>query len=398
MSQALTILLPDVSGRVTIAAEWFEQRDALLAGTAAITAVADALSCDRAGEAIRRLAKAAKALEDQRKQITEPFLRAQKLIKAKADEALAPVGAETVRLKVLVAAFAAEEGRRAEAAAWAAEAARRLEIERQLAQQQAEADLFPDNPVPAEIVVPAAAPEPVRPKVEGADCRSADVHGHRRGGSPAAVPRRGPEPHPPLPAREQGRLHRRPQGVPRLDAHPGRGREDRNQSCLTLNNGRMHTMAKLLNFEGTFQVTLRNAHWTRLQEKDGDARRMSAVLPGYVTVGGEEFCVTAEMMFTRTLISKGRNAGRSVAQVSMQTLAELGMPVDADGLINPARLTAELEGKQAKFVCEFEEYEGQNRLRVKFVNSPGRAELAPEEKNLISHRAKALEKLVRDLF
>jgi len=167
MSQALTILLPDVSGRVTIAAEWFEQRDALLAGTAAITAVADALSCDRAGEAIRRLAKAAKALEDQRKQITEPFLRAQKLIKAKADEALAPVGAETVRLKVLVAAFAAEEGRRAEAAAWAAEAARRLEIERQLAQQQAEADLFPDNPMPAEIMVPAAAPEPVRAKVEG---------------------------------------------------------------------------------------------------------------------------------------------------------------------------------------------------------------------------------------
>ena len=138
-------------------------------------------------------------------------------------------------------------------------------------------------------------------------------------------------------------------------------------------------MAKLLNVEGTFQVTLRNAHWTRLQEKDGDARRMSAVLPGYVTVGGEEFCVTAEMMFTRTLISKGRNAGRSVAQVSMETLAQLGMSVDADGLINPARLTAELEGKQAKFVCEFEEYEGQNRLRVKFVNPPGRAELAPEE-------------------
>jgi len=138
-------------------------------------------------------------------------------------------------------------------------------------------------------------------------------------------------------------------------------------------------MTKQLNVEGTYQVTLRNAHWTRLQEKDGDTRRMSAVLPGYVTLDGEEYCITAEMMFTRTLICKGRNAGRSVAHVSMRTLAELGMTVDADGHINPARLTAELEGKQARFVCEFEHYEGQKRLRVKFVNSPGRAELAPEE-------------------
>ena len=138
-------------------------------------------------------------------------------------------------------------------------------------------------------------------------------------------------------------------------------------------------MATQLTTEGTFEVTLRNAHWTRLQEKDGDSRRMSAVLPGYLTLDGEETCITAELMFTRTLISRGRNAGRSVAEVSMETLAQLGMQIDADGFINPARLAAELEGKQARFVCEFEEYEGQSRLRVRFVNAPGRAELAPEE-------------------
>ena len=169
MSQALTILLPDVSGSVTIAADWFEQRDTMLASTAAIAAVTDAPTCDRAGEAIRRLAKAAKALEHQRKAITQPFLRAQRLIKAKADDALAPVAAETARLKALVAAYAAERQRRAEAEARAAEEARRQEIERQLAQRQAEAELFGDSPALAgeEIVVPDAAPEPVRARVDG---------------------------------------------------------------------------------------------------------------------------------------------------------------------------------------------------------------------------------------
>jgi len=138
-------------------------------------------------------------------------------------------------------------------------------------------------------------------------------------------------------------------------------------------------MAEYLKKEGEFLVTIRGAHWTRLAEKDGDTHRMSAVLPGYVTIDGVEYVINAEQMFTRTLMNKGRNSGRTLAEVSMETLARLGMSVDANGLINPARLTPELEGKQARFVCEFETYNDVERLKVKFVNPPGREELPPDE-------------------
>lgn len=134
-------------------------------------------------------------------------------------------------------------------------------------------------------------------------------------------------------------------------------------------------MAKFLEKEGTYTVTIHGAHWTKLQAKDGDERRMAAVLPGFVEVDGVEQMINAELNFTRALIGKGQNAGRSMADVNMETLIALGMAEDVNGLINPARLSEELEGKQAKFVCEFEEYQGKSRLKVKFVNPPGRPDL-----------------------
>ena len=184
-SKALTIILPDVSSQVTIAADWFAKRDELLLVAAGVKLVDSADTADAAGEQIRKLGKLAKALEDQRKVITDPFLKAQKLIKAKADEALLSVGFETERLKRLVAEFAVKQAKEAEAAARKAEAARREEVERQLAelerkneemqlQAQAEAELFGGDPQtfvppPAQtvIVVPDAAPVATAPKVDG---------------------------------------------------------------------------------------------------------------------------------------------------------------------------------------------------------------------------------------
>jgi len=183
-SNALTIILPDVSSQVTIAADWFTKRDELLLVAAGLTVVDSADSADAAGEQIRKLGKLAKALEDQRKVITDPFLKAQKLIKAKADEALLGVGFATERLKRLVAEFAVKQAKEAEAAARKAEAARREEVERQVAelerknhemqlQAQAEAELFGGDPQtfvpPAQtvIVVPEAAPVVTAPKVDG---------------------------------------------------------------------------------------------------------------------------------------------------------------------------------------------------------------------------------------
>lgn len=138
-------------------------------------------------------------------------------------------------------------------------------------------------------------------------------------------------------------------------------------------------MAEYLKKDGEYLVTIRGAHWTKLEPKDGDNCRMSAILPGYVTVDGVECVVNGELYFTRTLMTSKRNSGRTVAEVSMETLAALGMPVDANGLINPARMAVELEGKQARFVCETETYNDVERLKVKFINPPGRAELAPAD-------------------
>jgi len=142
-------------------------------------------------------------------------------------------------------------------------------------------------------------------------------------------------------------------------------------------------MAKFLEKAGTYTVMIRGAHWTKLQAKGDDERRMAAVLPGFVEVDGVEQMINAELNFTRALIGKGQNAGRCMADVSMETLIELGMPEDENGLINPARLSEEMEGKHAKFVCEFEEYQGKSRLKVKFVNPPGRPDLDAAEASAI---------------
>lgn len=157
--KGLMIVLPEVTTSVTIAAEWFERRDGLVARAAAIAAVATVADADAAGETIRALAKTGNELEAQRKQITDPFLKAQRTIKAEADKAAAPLAAEEARLKGMVGTFVAAERRRVEEEERAAEAERRDKIQAQVDQQQSEAELlgtpFDEPPV---VVVPEAAP------------------------------------------------------------------------------------------------------------------------------------------------------------------------------------------------------------------------------------------------
>jgi len=61
-------------------------------------------------------------------------------------------------------------------------------------------------------------------------------------------------------------------------------------------------------------------------------------------------------------------------------LIQLGMKPTASGYIDPAKLTEELEGREAWFVVDYEnDLNGKPRLRVKFVNSAGREALDPNE-------------------
>lgn len=111
-----------------------------------------------------------------------------------------------------------------------------------------------------------------------------------------------------------------------------------------------------LNRAGRHIVTLSNCHWQESKSGNG----YNAVLLG-TTANGET--VTHYMAATETIVRSGKNAGKSMWQVTLDTLMELGMPSD------PTKLH-ELDGQQASFECEFEtDDKGQPRLRVKFVNS-----------------------------
>lgn len=137
-------------------------------------------------------------------------------------------------------------------------------------------------------------------------------------------------------------------------------------------------MAKRISEPGTYHVTIGNPHWTKLEEKDGDACRMSAVLPGYCAVKGEEMTITGELYFTRSIIASGKQAGQKIAEISKDTLIKLGMPEP----FNPADIAC-LEGVEAIFEVAEEEYRGEKRLKVKFINPPGRKSLPPEEASRI---------------
>lgn len=131
-TQLIKINLPDVRQEVTLAGEWFAKRDQALVESAKITEV-NADSANEAGGKISELGKMASAIENQRKEITSPFLRAQRTIKAVVDKAKQPLEDEVTRLKSLVAAFAEAERKRL------AEEARKAEEER-LAKEAAEAE------------------------------------------------------------------------------------------------------------------------------------------------------------------------------------------------------------------------------------------------------------------
>lgn len=114
---------------------------------------------------------------------------------------------------------------------------------------------------------------------------------------------------------------------------------------------------------GKYDVTIRKPSMEALPEKDGDGARMQAVLPG-VTADGKY--IHAFLPFTRTLIQSGNNAGKPLFRVNSERIEAL-MP---DGWkFHPGKI-GELEGVNASFTVEWNEYQGQKRLQVAWVNPP----------------------------
>ncbi len=131
---------------------------------------------------------------------------------------------------------------------------------------------------------------------------------------------------------------------------------------------------------GDYRVRIKGAYWTKLAEKNGDTNRLQAVLPGQVEIGGEVAEITAYMPFTNAIIQSGKNAGKKLVDLNNDLLIQLGMKPVAGGYIDPAKLTEELEGKEARFVVDYEnDQNGKPHLRVKFINPAGRESLDPNE-------------------
>lgn len=131
---------------------------------------------------------------------------------------------------------------------------------------------------------------------------------------------------------------------------------------------------------GTYHVTIRNPHWVKLEEKDCDKNRMEAVLPGYVTVDGEEQYIEGHLFFTKAIIGNGKNAGKKIAEISKKTLIDLGMSEP----FNPSAIT-ELEGVEAVFevVKELDKRDNSEKIKVQFINPKGKKAMPPEEANQI---------------
>lgn len=137
---------------------------------------------------------------------------------------------------------------------------------------------------------------------------------------------------------------------------------------------------KSINEPGDYRVRIKGAYWVKLNEKNGDSNRLQACLPGVCDIGGEEAEITGYLPFTNTYIQSGKNAGKKLVDLNNELLIQLGMKPVAGGYIDPAKLTEELEGKEAWFVVDYEnDQNGNPRLRVRFINPVGRESLDPNE-------------------
>ena len=139
--------------------------------------------------------------------------------------------------------------------------------------------------------------------------------------------------------------------------------------------------AQRVDEEGTYQVAiLDEPKWYQMPEKDGDTARMVLRLRGYVNGGNQDGrWIDADMMFIRTIISGGRDKGRTMFEVQAEKCLQLGM----SDPFSPSKIS-ELVGATPEFVCSWDEYEDKQGkahriLRVDFINTNSRPPLAVEE-------------------
>ncbi|MDH3279512.1 MAG: hypothetical protein OEQ39_02860 [Gammaproteobacteria bacterium] len=156
-------IIPHNPADVAIDPVWLAARDDLLRSSYALTKVSNDDGYTAAGGLLQQLTRTENGMEKMRKDLTRPFMDAQRLIKRVADGANAPVLEEKARIKILAETYFREQERKRRAEEAAAMEAAKREAERQLAEHEAAVALgFEDADTEPEI----ALPEPPAPTIE----------------------------------------------------------------------------------------------------------------------------------------------------------------------------------------------------------------------------------------
>jgi hypothetical protein len=112
--------------------------------------------------------------------------------------------------------------------------------------------------------------------------------------------------------------------------------------------------------EGTFQVQIIDAVH-RATPKEEDEHAFSISLKGETPDGLHAW---GTMFFSHKEIQNGKNIGRTMAEVQIETLKRLGVK---DGF--PGNLDAAIkDGLHAEFVMKYDEYNGETKLKCAFIN------------------------------
>jgi len=112
--------------------------------------------------------------------------------------------------------------------------------------------------------------------------------------------------------------------------------------------------------EGRYEVTITKALMKPIP-KDSDPEAFAVLLYGETEDG---YGAVADLNFMSTVISKGKNEGFSVGQASRNLLSDLGVE-DGSPMNLPEAIKA---GLRCQFTLDWDEYKGERRLKVKFIN------------------------------
>lgn len=125
-----------------------------------------------------------------------------------------------------------------------------------------------------------------------------------------------------------------------------------------------------LNEVGKHHVTIQNVTIEAMEPKDGDNARMAIILE---CATDDERRVDFPVYFTRQIVANGKNAGRPLYELGVQTLTELGMPEP----FNPGEIDV-LIGKDATVTMKEDEYKGVKTIKPAFIN-PAKKRLSNQE-------------------